>query len=112
MTDTTNIDPVGDVEPSPFRPSEEWIDAFKAHCTEAMRLALCMYAWRRAKGVGRVRAHVDDAYVDDLVPDALADTLFGRIACRGQPLAWQLGIRAIRSRSEWRAQRRNSGCSP
>ena len=45
-----------------------------------MRLDLREYAKRRARGVGRAGGHVDDGYVDDLVADALADTLFGVVA--------------------------------
>lgn len=67
-------------EISPFQPGEEWIDAFTNQCTDAMRLDLRTYARRRARGVGRAGGHVDDGYVDDLVADALADTLFGVVA--------------------------------
>ena len=63
-----------------FQPSEEWIDAFKTQCTDALRLDLRAYARRRARGVGRAGARVDDAYADDLVANALADTLFGTVA--------------------------------
>lgn len=80
MTAPTNTDAAGDGDVLPFHPAEEWIDGFKAQCTEAMRLDLRSYARCRAKGVGRAGAHVDDAYADDLVADALADTLFGVIA--------------------------------
>lgn len=80
MTDTTNTEPVGNDEVAPFQPSEEWIDAFKAQCTEKLRLDLRTYARFRARGVRRVGGLADDAYADDLVADALADTLFGSIA--------------------------------
>ncbi len=67
-------------ETAPFQPSEEWIDAFTKQCTEAMRLDLRAYAKRRARGVGRAGAYVDESYVEDLIADALADTLFGVVA--------------------------------
>ena len=63
-----------------FQPTEEWLDEFTKQCTAAMRLDLREYAKRRAWGVGRAGGHVDDGYVDDLVADALADTLFGVVA--------------------------------
>lgn len=66
--------------PVPFLPSEEWIDAFKTQCTDAMRMDLRTYARRRGRGVGRAGAYVDDSYADDLVANALADTLFGVVA--------------------------------
>jgi hypothetical protein len=77
MTDSTDNTGPGD---PPFQPSEEWIDAFTKQCTEALRLDLRTYAKRRARGVGRTGAHVDESYVEDLVADALADTLFGVVA--------------------------------
>lgn len=80
MTDTTNIEPVADREATPFQPTEEWIDAFKEQCTDKLRLDLRAYARRRARGVHRVGGLGDDAYADDLVADALADTLFGVVA--------------------------------
>src|SRR5438105_3804584 len=79
MTDGMDMVDASKPETAPFRPSEEWIDAFKKQCTDAMRLDLRAYAGRRARGVGRAGAHVDDSYADDLVADALADTLFGEV---------------------------------
>jgi hypothetical protein len=76
MTDGIDMVDASEPEPAPFRPSEEWIDAFKKQCTDAMRLDLRAYAGRRARGVGRAGAHVDDSYANDLVANALADTLF------------------------------------
>lgn len=80
MTEGTDMTDGLEPEPAPFQPTEEWIDAFKKQCTEAMRLDLREYARRRARGVGRAGAHVDDSYADDLVANAIADTLFGVVA--------------------------------
>lgn len=79
MTDTTKTETGGEPEAAPFQPSEEWIDAFKTQCTEKLRLDLRVYARVRARGVRRVGGLGDDAYADDLVANALADTLFGEI---------------------------------
>ena len=65
---------------APFQPTEEWIDAFQSQCTEKLRLDLLAYAKYRARGVGRAGAHVDATYAEDLVADALADTLSGVVA--------------------------------
>lgn len=80
MTDTTKLETEGEYEAAPFQPTEEWIDAFKTQCTEKLRLDLRAYARVRARGVRRVGGLGDHAYADDLVADALADTLFGVIA--------------------------------
>jgi hypothetical protein len=80
MTGATDMTNAAEQEAAPFQPSEEWIDEFKRQCTDALRLDLREYAKRRARGVGRAGAHIDDAYADDLVADALADTLFGTVA--------------------------------
>src|SRR5689334_24220525 len=79
MTEGTDMTDGLEPEPAPFQPTEEWIDAFKKQCTEAMRLDLREYARCRARGVGRAGAHVDDSYADDLVANAIADTLFGEV---------------------------------
>ncbi|HTR55009.1 MAG TPA: hypothetical protein VMJ10_30195 [Kofleriaceae bacterium] len=64
-------------EPPPFSPSEEWIDAYVKQCTNALRLDLKAYAKRRARGVGKAGRVVDESYAEDLVADALGDTLLG-----------------------------------
>src|SRR5262245_31117218 len=69
-----------ETESAPFSPSEEWIDAFKRECTHRLRLDLKEYARRRARGVRRVGGQVDDSYAEDLVANAVADTLAGVIA--------------------------------
>jgi hypothetical protein len=69
-----------EVEPPPFCPTEEWIEAYAKQCTNALRLDLKVYAKRRARGVGRAGRYVDETYVEDLVADALADTLLGVVA--------------------------------
>jgi len=66
-----------DQDSARFSPSEEWIDAFKRECTHRLRLDLKEYARRRARGVRRVGGHVDESYTEDLVANAIADTLTG-----------------------------------
>lgn len=63
----------------PFRPSEEWIDAFKRECTHRVRLDLKAYARKRARGVRRVGGHTDEWYAEELVANAIADTLTGDV---------------------------------
>jgi hypothetical protein len=63
----------------PFRPSEEWIDAFKKQCTDKLRLDLRDYAQWRARGVQRAGGNVSSTYADDLVADAIVDTLGGGV---------------------------------
>ena len=76
-TTTDDSDATGGSEPPPFAPSEDWIEAYAKQCTNALRLDLKEYAKRRARGVGRTGRFIDESYVEDLVADALADTLFG-----------------------------------
>ena len=80
MTERVDTTEATGPEVAPFQPSEEWLDAFTKQCTDTLRLDLRAYAKRRARGVGRAGGHVDDGYLDDLVADALADTLFGVVA--------------------------------
>ncbi len=60
-----------------FQPSEDWIDEFAKQCTDRMRLDLRAYAQWRARGVRRIGGNVSSTYPDDLVADAIADTLCG-----------------------------------
>lgn len=66
----------------PFQPSEEWIDAFKKQCTDKLRLDLRDYAQWRARGVRRAGGNVSSTYADDLVADAIVDTLGGGVEWR------------------------------
>ena len=59
--------------PSPFNPSEEWKDAFKAQCTTGLYKKLKRFAAHRARNVARAGAVVDDYYTSALVQDALGD---------------------------------------
>jgi hypothetical protein len=64
----------------PFTPDEAWIEAFKEQCTDDMCLAAKRFAMRRLRGVGKVGRAVSDDDAQDLVQDAIADTLFGILA--------------------------------
>lgn len=66
--------PEEDPPPSPFVPSEDWIDALEEQCTEGMIQGARRYAARCAHGVGHVN---DNYYAGDLVQDALTDTVTG-----------------------------------
>ena len=63
-----------------FAPSEEWIDAFDQQNTDEMRKAARRFARSRARWVARAGGRSDDAYPDELVQDALTDTLFGSLS--------------------------------
>jgi hypothetical protein len=74
MATTTNHD---DVAPSPFTPTEEWIEAFDRQNTDEMRKRAQRFARARARFVARAGGRGDDQYAAELVHDALTDTLFG-----------------------------------
>lgn len=65
---------------SQFIPSQEWNDAFKTQCTIGLYKRLKIFATRRAKGVAKAGAFVDDYYASELVQDALADTTLGTLS--------------------------------
>jgi hypothetical protein len=65
---------------SQFVPSPEWNDAFKTQCTTGLYKSLKIYAVRRARGVAKTGAFVDDYYASELVQDALADTTLGTLS--------------------------------
>jgi DNA-directed RNA polymerase specialized sigma24 family protein len=60
-----------------FVPDEAWIDAFKAQCTEEMRLQAKRFALRQLRGIGKLGRPVGDDDAKDLVQDAIVDTLAG-----------------------------------
>jgi hypothetical protein len=55
-------------------PSEAWIEAFAAQCTEALWEAARKYATHRAAAVRRVNSAADAYYERELVQDAIGDT--------------------------------------
>ena len=61
---------------APFVPSEAWIEAFDAQCTERMLTVLRRYAASWARFVG---GDTGSDYAEDLVQIALTDTLRGLI---------------------------------
>ena len=63
-----------DRPPVSFVPTEDWIDAFEAQCTEKLMQRARRYAERRARGLGRT---TDGVYAGELVQDALTDTAIG-----------------------------------
>jgi len=65
------------MDPTPFVPSEAWIEAFTKQCTDDLRLQTQRYASRRAVGVQRMGGYVGSDYAHEMVQDVLADTLFG-----------------------------------
>ncbi|MEJ7598507.1 MAG: hypothetical protein WKG01_11405 [Kofleriaceae bacterium] len=68
------------LEAAPITPDEAWIDAFTKQCTEELRLDAKEYAKRRTYGIGKAGAHVDAYTAEELVADALGDTLLGVLA--------------------------------
>jgi hypothetical protein len=69
-----------DADAARFTPTEEWIEALAAQCTDAMRLHAKRYAARRLRGIGKLGVHVDDYAARELVQDALGDTLAGVVS--------------------------------
>jgi hypothetical protein len=63
-----------DRPPGSFVPTEDWIDAFEAQCTEKLMQCARRYAERRVRGLGRI---TDSIYARELVQDALTDTAIG-----------------------------------
>ena len=76
----TTAKPTEPVGLASFAPSEEWIDAFDQQNTDEMRKAARRFARSRARWVARAGGRSDDAYPDELVQDALTDTLFGSLS--------------------------------
>jgi hypothetical protein len=83
MATTTNYD--DDLAPAPFTPGEEWIEAFDRQNTDEMRKRAQRFARSRARFVARAGGRGDDQYAEELVHDALTDTLFG-------VLTWDPGV--------------------
>lgn len=76
-----------------FTPSEEWIDAFAAQCTDEMRNYAKRYAARRLRGIGKAGGYVDDYAARELVQDAIGDTLAGVVA-------WDPTVKALQQHIE------------
>lgn len=77
-----------------------WIAAFESEATAATLLKVHRYAIRRGRGVARVGGRSDAVYAEELVQDALSDTLAGIV--RWEPSKLRLAthlIAVIRSRS-------------
>ena len=96
---------------APFVPSESWIDAFDAQCTEPMLKGLRRYAasWARllSKDYG-------NDYAEEIVQNALTDTMRGVL--RWDPLADNLGpyleaVIRLRARRDRKRARRNEHVS-
>ena len=85
----TTAKPTNEVGMASFAPNEEWIDAFDQQNTTEMRTAARRFARSRARWVAQAGGRGDDAYADELVQDALTDTLFGSLswAPSAKPLA-------------------------
>jgi len=64
-------------DPVSFVPSDDWLNAFNAQCTEERWKKLERFAARCARGVEKAGGIVDDYYVRELVQDVLADTRLG-----------------------------------
>jgi hypothetical protein len=95
--------PEEDPPPSPFVPSEDWIDALEEQCTEEMIQGARRYAARCAHGVGHVN---DTDYAGDLVQDALTDTVTGVLKWDPSAKTLQQHIHdVIRMRTNWDRKR-------
>jgi hypothetical protein len=67
-----------DPESPRFTPSEAWLEQFRAQYSKVMTQLVAGYAARRVGGIGSASAQ-DDGYPQELVANALADTLLGRV---------------------------------
>lgn len=76
----TTAEPTDAVGMASFAPSEEWIDAFDQQNTDEMRKAAKRFARSRARWVAQAGGRGDDAYAEELVQDALTDTLLGSLS--------------------------------
>jgi hypothetical protein len=76
----TTAKPTEGVGMGSFAPNEEWIDAFDQQNTDEMRKAAKRFARSRARWVAQAGGRGDDAYAEELVQDALTDTLFGSLS--------------------------------
>ncbi|HPH64296.1 MAG TPA: hypothetical protein PLF40_01055 [Kofleriaceae bacterium] len=88
------------MEQSAFVPDAVWIAAFEAEATAPTLLLVRRYALLRGRGVARAGGRSDAAYADELVQDALSDTIAG-VVC-WDPSRYRLAthlIGVIRSRS-------------
>jgi hypothetical protein len=95
--------PEEDPPPSPFVPSEDWIDALEEQCTEGMIQGARRYVGRCTHGVGYVN---DTDYAGDLVQDALTDTACGVLQWDPRTKTLQQHIHdVIRMRTNWDRKR-------
>ena len=81
-------------------PDVAWIAAFEAETTALTLLQVRRFALRRGLGVARAGGRSDATYADELVQDALSDTIAGVV--RWDPSRYRLAahlIGVIRSRS-------------
>jgi hypothetical protein len=72
-------------EPSSFRPSRVWLEAFDAQCTDGLVKRARRYAVDRTRLLGSA----DTFYAEELVQNAITDTLRGI-------LSWVPGTRSLR----------------
>ena len=80
-----------------FVPTEDWIDAFEAQCTEKLMQRARRYAARRARGLGGI---TDGDHAGELVQDALTDTATGVLYWDPSEKTLQAHIRdAIKTRT-------------
>jgi len=70
-------------------PSEAWIEAFAAQCTEALWEAARKYAAYRTAAVRRVNSAADVYYERELVQDAIGDTAMGVVH-------WDPSVRSLK----------------
>lgn len=83
----------------PFTPSEDWIDQFKAQCTQKLRVDMKHYARWRARSVRRAAGFLDETYAEEVVAQILADTLGGVVT-------WDPGRKSLYQHAEDMVRRR------
>lgn len=104
----TTAEPTEPVGRASFAPSEEWIDAFDEQNTDEMRKAVKRFARSRARWVAQAGGRGDDAYAEELVQDALTDTLFGSLSWDPAAKALAQHIRDV-VRCRTKDERRRAG---
>jgi hypothetical protein len=80
--------------PADFLPSEDWLEAFAAQCTNALWDSALAYARKRAEVVGTVSDITDSYYVHELVQNAIGDTRRG-------VLSWDPAARSLTHHIYW-----------
>lgn len=77
-----------------------WLARFHAQATTAMLASVARFAARRAYYVAKLGGRTDPVYAEELVADAVADTLVGRVTWEPARCSlWQHLCGVIRSRS-------------